>query len=99
MVTLRDVVLIKVRSMGPCSFRSVLLDAREQMGEFYDDYQVAGVLTQLIKDGYITLYDDGTSFYPTDKGQKEDEAETKAKIQAANKKLAEIIFGSDADKR
>ena len=82
MVTLRDVVLIKVRSMGPCSFRSIMLDAREQMGQYYDNYEVAEVLTQLIKDGYVTLYDDGTSFYPTDKGEKEDEAAMKAQVKA-----------------
>lgn len=67
------------------------------MGGVFEDYEVAEVLTQLIKDGYVTLYDDGTSFYPTNKGQKEDEAEMKAKVKAANKKLAKIIFGPDAD--
>ena len=61
-MSIRQIILIHVRASGPVSFRSICAYVAQQWSAPAEDFHVAEVLTSLIRDGHIKLYDDGESF-------------------------------------
>lgn len=63
-MSIRDLILLHVRADGPVSFASICLYVDEQYSGIVDtgEHVIADVVTGLIRDERLALYDDGVSF-------------------------------------
>lgn len=65
---LNQVVFDYIGAVGPVTFEHVMLECHNQVPRFNrksDNYLVAAVITSLIRDCKVELYDDGVSFTPS----------------------------------
>ncbi len=65
---LNQVVFDYIGAVGPVSFADIMAECRTQVLAFKgesDNYLVAAVITGLIRDCRVELYDDGISFTPS----------------------------------
>ena len=61
---LKILVRDHIWAVGPISFANIMSYCKEQYTGKAADFEVAHVLTTLIREGSVILYDDGVSFYP-----------------------------------
>ena len=58
----RQYIFEHIADNGPCSFGNILEYATQQIHEGIQDYHVADLITELIRESKVELYDNGTSF-------------------------------------
>ena len=68
MLTVKDVVLGRIRAMGPCGFKELLHESMDQATEimttdsFVHCEYVVKAINELCREGKIELYDTGDSW-------------------------------------